>query len=1680
LGNFEKQKTMSSSKKKEKDAKKRVRVRKDAKEDTKDKDDETMGSASSNDSETLTQHTPSAVPHATIGTTSSTTTIITSASAPPRIVVHVSVGQSTTTDTKYLWRVKADEWPPQSLAAFVGVIQTRFCAGASTASLFIRDDELNDEFALADLEHLLDVASRAAANVVNVRCRLAAAAASTPTDAAPANTTTTTTTNAAVASTASASSGTNASAAAAAPAIPDGTVAVTAFSIDRRNELVVARDDADPENVSGEMKVVLNGVNFRRMRSKASPSAPKPVICFVGPTAVGKSALISTLTDPADSPVVALPGQVIPTTSNVNAFQCTLKPLPDDTYAHVARQHEQTAAVSRLKRTESVSSSGGAPRTAASDADDESESHTHSEAPSQSRTFESGTHSEFRAPQLSVAELTTPLPVCLLDVEGDDGGLPLLEYAKTHDMTGMFDGAAALNSTDIADFVQSLLENVSRDEINAYMDRRKFVTRVLLPKLIYVVADVIVFVNSVPAHRESAYLERVLEFCEKSQQGVSSAERPSLILVHNMSAAGPYSVEQSTRAFMTLVDRKSQLAKSYRTIDVIKVPNWRDAELYKMQLNRLHLLMAQRSREAHALKRRQGILVPERTWYDLLDVCLENFDSKVQLSMSRIFARLIVSDAALANSAFKLFDALYAPVLGGAAINAALVVPFFSAARLLAVRMLAHQFLLKLLERGVGTTVEAHGALDSQLEPLLMRIDACTPCAFRNSKGEACTGEQSTHGDVHRLPHNNKARGTYKRPPGIMDTDETRQELLTVLNDNESLLEAAVAGDAKAVERMHRRRAALLHQGVREWTLAQLPVAKSSYAHVGCVSCLDQVADIALSCGHGALCRRCSNVLLLSKKPARSQKEKATATIAKASSSSSSSASAAPAGAEHAPRLFACALCVASMADKQILTEALRPLNDSGVLAQMVGEFGGVANEVCLPAPLAGTQGLRVLVLESGGARLALQLALLERVETVTGMRIGSMFELIGGSGQGGLLAVLLAGKQLSLQRCRALVQRLDSEVLEKSKAFASVRSLMARAQFSAAKLNALLAEVIGDQSPLLQPQLSGEVGEEQHPKLFALVATPSAAQHAPLVLTNYPAGRRCVGGGGRGGGASSSPSPSSSPSAASSSAAAAAAAGGDEIAPDPQLEALLPLWHVARASLATPLWFKAAQVVGAAGTAIVCQDGSLVCASPALYALNECDILYGGAAQVDLLLACGVGVADAGSADGKGKGNWPRKAAGDQLLTLATRGAGPRDLATEAVETDVEVRRRQGLVPGLLRNYIRIDPELPVLAQQGDTRQQAARLAAESACVAWIKSAEAEKQFALLRATVIANSFFLDGAGVAAGEAKRAGDKQAFVVALRRRAQAPGVPVRFVVAVEPSNAFASVKVKESRSGCTVSYTLSEPKRATDVVCVSVYAVVAPVGVVVADDFDESRITTNELAGSDPSRIVHVSGSPFYLRRLAADDGANAVRPTYLCEIVDHARAHPLHSADDEKLVAPYATSDPAATRLSDRLGTLRLKFYQDEASFGGTFFAAAAVHLGGGNSNANDVRRIVARWLASNADFRTEDGRTLQQRLDATRDTWAALIERVKDGARHRGDWMCALALAEALGSPLLIVSGVDLVEFACVYWPKSRLRRDDAHAIAVGCWGANRWRALESPSPAVLHRLVSNSAAQ
>lgn len=65
----------------------------------------------------------------------------------------------------------------------------------------------------------------------------------------------------------------------------------------------------------------------------------------------------------------------------------------------------------------------------------------------------------------------------------------------------------------------------------------------------------------VPEKRESEYLERVIDFAEKSQKGISSAERPSLILVYNQcpKRETPFNIDESTERFFLLVDREKKL-----------------------------------------------------------------------------------------------------------------------------------------------------------------------------------------------------------------------------------------------------------------------------------------------------------------------------------------------------------------------------------------------------------------------------------------------------------------------------------------------------------------------------------------------------------------------------------------------------------------------------------------------------------------------------------------------------------------------------------------------------------------------------------------------------------------------------------------------------------------------------------------------------------------------------------------------------------------------------------------------------------------------------------------------------------------------------------------------------------------------------------------------------------------
>ena len=76
-----------------------------------------------------------------------------------------------------------------------------------------------------------------------------------------------------------------------------------------------------------------------------------------------------------------------------------------------------------------------------------------------------------------------------------------------------------MSPKDIVEFVKSVFEKCDIQELNRYMEARKKVTKKDFTRLSYIMSDVIVYVNTVPAKRESEYLERVLEFTEAAQRG---------------------------------------------------------------------------------------------------------------------------------------------------------------------------------------------------------------------------------------------------------------------------------------------------------------------------------------------------------------------------------------------------------------------------------------------------------------------------------------------------------------------------------------------------------------------------------------------------------------------------------------------------------------------------------------------------------------------------------------------------------------------------------------------------------------------------------------------------------------------------------------------------------------------------------------------------------------------------------------------------------------------------------------------------------------------------------------------------------------------------------------------------------------------------------------------------------
>lgn len=76
-------------------------------------------------------------------------------------------------------------------------------------------------------------------------------------------------------------------------------------------------------------------------------------------------------------------------------------------------------------------------------------------------------------------------------------------------------------------------------------------------------------------------------------------------------------------------------------------------------------------------------------------------------------------------------------------------------------------------------------------------------------------------------------------------------------------------------------------------------------------------------------------------------------------------------------------------------------------------------------------QGLRILAMDGGGMKGLATVRILKEIENGTGKRIHEMFDLICGTSTGGMLAVALGIKLMSLEQCEDIYKNLgNSNVL--------------------------------------------------------------------------------------------------------------------------------------------------------------------------------------------------------------------------------------------------------------------------------------------------------------------------------------------------------------------------------------------------------------------------------------------------------------------------------------------------------------------------------------------------------------------------------------------------------------------------------------------------------------------------
>ncbi|KAI3870576.1 hypothetical protein MKX03_022769 [Papaver bracteatum] len=261
-------------------------------------------------------------------------------------------------------------------------------------------------------------------------------------------------------------------------------------------------------------------------------------------------------------------------------------------------------------------------------------------------------------------------------------------------------------------------------------------------------------------------------------------------------------------------------------------------------------------------------------------------------------------------------------------------------------------------------------------------------------------------------------------------------------------------------------------------------------------------------------------------------------------------------------------------------------------------------------------QGLRILAMDGGGMRGLETVEMLKQIEQGTGKRIHEMFDLICGTSTGGMLAVALGIKQMSLDECEEIYKKLGKRVFAEpineaatwrekldqicKSSSRSFRVVVHGSKHSADQFEQLLKDMCADE----EGDLLIESAVKSIPKVFVVSTLVSVSPAQPFLFRNYqyPAGiqERPFG------------------TTEMTSGSAVAADGTKHCAFLGSCKH--HIWQAIRASSAAPYYLD-----DFSDDVNRWQDGAIVANNPTIFALREAQLLWPDA-KIDCLVSIGCG----------------------------------------------------------------------------------------------------------------------------------------------------------------------------------------------------------------------------------------------------------------------------------------------------------------------------------------------------------------------------------------------------------------------------------------------------------------------